>query len=139
MVKPNSIFLSVAVIFLFLAGCDKAPQETTQPPESVPVKFKHGSSEQLKKEEVESLLNELKHKNPFSPQHFNETKIEGKKEIELEGIMWDNQKPFAVIDGAVVAEGDYIDGKKVINIQNESVILDNRGRQETLKIKLRWE
>lgn len=139
MINRNSIVLSATVVFLFLAGCDKAPGQTAQPPKSAPVKLKRDSSVQLKKEEMESLLNELKRKNPFSPQHFNETKIEGKKEIELEGIMWDNQKPFAVIDGAVLAEGDSLDGKKVIKIRNESVILDNQGRQEILKIKLKWE
>ena len=125
---------------MFLAGCDQAPrQPDRQPQEHAPLKISSRQSKQLKKEDMESLLNELKLKNPFSPKHFIEPVTEAKKEIELEGIMWDNQKPFAVIDGAVMAEGDFIDGKKIIKIDNESVTLDNRGKKEILKIKLKWQ
>ena len=139
MIRDKSIALLTAVVFLLLAGCDKAPRQTAHPPESAPVKINSEPPKHLKEEEMESLLNDLKLKNPFSPKHFKEQMIETKKEIELEGIMWDNQKPFAVIDGSVVAEGDFIDGKKVIRIHNESVILDNQGRKEILRIKLKWE
>ena len=139
MIRYKSITLFTAAIFLFLAGCDKAPRRTAKPADSAPLKINTETPSHLEKEKMESLINELKLKNPFSPKHFNEPAIETEKEIELEGIMWDKEKPFAVIDGAVVAEGEFIDGKKVIRINNESVILDNQGRQETLKIKLKWE
>jgi type II secretory pathway component PulC len=139
MAKYNPKLLLAAAIFLFLTGCDKPPEQTARPPQSPLVKIGDDSPKQLKKQEMESLLNELKLKNPFTPKHFKKQVIRPKKEIELEGIMWDNQKPFAVIDGGVVAEGDFINGKKVIKIHNESVILDNQGREEILKIKLKWE
>lgn len=139
MIRYKSITSLTAIIFLFLAGCDKAPGQTVHPPESAAAKINREPPKDLEKKEMQSLLNELELKNPFNPKHLADPIIETKKEIELEGIMWDNEKPFAVIDGAVVAEGEFIEGKKVIRINNESVILDNQGREEILKIKLRWE
>jgi type II secretory pathway component PulC len=138
MVRYKSISLLGGVIFLFLAGCNKAPTQTA-PQTATSVKINTEQPKHLEKKEMESLLNELKLKNPFSPKHFNEPIIETKKEIELEGIMWDKEKPFAVIDGTVVVEGDFIDNKKVIRINNESVILDNQGKEEILKINLKWQ
>lgn len=139
MTRYKLIALLGAILSLFLAGCNQAPTQKARPREPSPLKINTEQSKHLKKEEIESLINELKLKNPFSPKHFNEPTTETKKEIELEGIMWDNQKPFAVIDGSVVAEGDFIDGKRVIKIDNESVVLDNQGKKEILKIKLKWQ
>ncbi len=133
------IELLVAMLSLFLAGCNQAPAQTARAPEPAPKKIYTEQPKHLKKEEMESLINELRLKNPFSPKHFNEPIIETRKEIELEGIMWDNQKPFAVIDGAVMTEGDFVDGKKIIKIDNESVTLDNQGKKEILKIKLKLQ
>ena len=139
MIRYKSIALFTAAIFLFLAGCEKAARRTVQPSDSAPLKINTEAPKHLEKGKMESLINDLKLKNPFSPKHFAEPIIETEKEIELEGIMWDNEKPFAVIDGTVVAEGEFIDGKKVMRINNESVILDNQGREEILKIKLKWQ
>ena len=139
MTRYKLIALLGAILSLFLAGCNQAPAQKARPREPSPLKIDTEQSKHLKKEEIESLINELKLTNPFSPKHFNEPATETKKEIELEGIMWDNQKPFAVIDGSVVAEGDFIDGKRVIKIDNESVVLDNQGKKEILKIKLKWQ
>ena len=139
MIRYKSIPLLAAAFFLFLAACDKAPGPKAHPPKTAALKLNSESPKHLEKKEMESLLNELELKNPFSPKHFTDPIIETKKEIELEGIMWDKEKPFAVIDGVVVAEGEFIEGKKVIRINNESVTLDNQGREETLRIKLKWE
>jgi type II secretory pathway component PulC len=139
MMRYKLTALLTAVFFLFLAACDKPPRKTVHPPNEEALKINSESPRHLEKEEMQSLLNQLELKNPFSPRHFADQIIETKKEIELEGIMWDNEKPFAVIDGAVVAEGEFIDGKRVVRINNESVILDNQGREEILRIKLKWE
>ena len=138
--RYKSRVLLSAAFLLFLAACDNPPRQTAPPLPDATAKLNSESpKEPLGKEEMDSLLNQLELKNPFSSKHFADQIIETKKEIQLEGIMWDNEKPYAVIDGAVVAEGELIDGKKVLRINNESVTLDNQGREEILRIKLKWE
>lgn len=138
--KRYKLIALLGVTFsLFLVGCNQKPKHhTRQQQESAPLKINSEQPKHLTKEGMESLLNELKLKNPFSLKHFNEPLTEAKQEIKLEGIMWDNQKPFAVIDGTVMSVGDFIDGKKIIKIDNESVTLDNQGQKEILKIKAKW-
>jgi type II secretory pathway component PulC len=106
-------------------------------PQTQSLKMESEESVKTKKQELDSLLGELKLKNPFSSKRFRAS-TDSKEELELQGIMRDGQKPFAVIDGMVVKEGDFIEGKKVIKIGDESVILDNHGQEEILKIKLKW-
>jgi type II secretory pathway component PulC len=140
MIRYKSTAVLTAAIFLFLAACDKPPrQRASSPKAAAPTIASATPRRQLEKEQMEPLLNELKLKNPFTPVHFVDATPKSVKEIELEGIMWDKERPYAVIDGTVVAEGEFIDGKRVIRINNETVILDNQGREETLRIKLKWE
>lgn len=65
-------------------------------------------------------------KDPFSqmPTDGGEEKKE-QGNFKLEGILWDDVRPTAIINGDVVAVGDSILGTKVIRIEKDSVILNN--------------
>jgi len=86
-----------------------------------------------KPREIESLLQGVGREDPFSP---------AKKQINLApeqlnlvGILWDADKPLAVINDTVVAQGDMIRDKKVVKIEKEAVILEENGKE--IKLRLR--
>lgn len=57
-------------------------------------------------------------RNPFAPG--------GAKDISgmiLKGIIWDEKAPVAIINEKIVRKGDEIEGKKVIEIEKDKVIL----------------
>jgi hypothetical protein len=56
--------------------------------------------------------------------------------LVLHGILFDEERPSAIINGMVVCVGDKISGCTVIQIERSSVTLD--GGAEQYKLKL-WE
>ncbi len=53
--------------------------------------------------------------------------------LQLEGISVADGKPFAIINGARVIEGDSVGGARVVRITQDSVVLDFGGRSITLR------
>ena len=53
--------------------------------------------------------------------------------LRLEGISAADGKPFAVINGARVIEGDSVGGARVVRITHDSVVIDFGGRSITLR------
>lgn len=121
------------ITVLFMMGCKKteAPKISQGPSQT------RISQEQPEAQEIESLLKELKKTNPFRPDHASGlVPIETEGGTYLKGIIWDAQKPFALIGDKVVSEGDLIDNKKVIKINKDSVVLNNNGQEEVLKLEV---
>lgn len=131
----KSILLYAIAAILFLAGCNKpaAPEVSRA---SAHKKIDTGQTEQLEKQEIEPLLKELRRKNPFSLDHSGGLSMATTGGTDLKGIIWDIKRPFALVGNKVVAEGDTADGKKVIKINKDSVVLDNQGKEEILKLEL---
>lgn len=62
--------------------------------------------------------------------------VAGKKEnLRLESVFIGASRKVAVINGSVVAEGDSVDGIKVLKIKKNSVDVSRGGVNSTLKIK----
>tara|TARA_B100000315_G_C14444369_1_gene526128 strand:+ start:302 stop:985 length:684 start_codon:yes stop_codon:yes gene_type:complete len=55
--------------------------------------------------------------------------------FQLTGIIYNPNKPKAIINDTIKGVGDSIDGAKVIKITEEKVVLDDRGREVILDIK----
>lgn len=129
MLKKNLIFI-LGMVLLFSFGCQKPPlpKFSKLPPQEK-------KEEKPEDTEMDYLLKELKQKNPFRPDHAVGLAIEPEGNGGLKGIIWDSQRPYAIIGDKVVIEGDYLDNKKVLKINKNSVVLDNNGRQEVLKIE----
>jgi hypothetical protein len=53
----------------------------------------------------------------------------------LTGIIWDQKKPLAVINGKMLGVGDIINGAKVRKIHKESVLLQKYGTNYTLEFE----
>ncbi len=61
-------------------------------------------------------------KSPFVPE---ETSVEIKAKLILNGIMWDEKKPLAIIDNEVLGIGGKIDEYTVKDIKKDSVTLND--------------
>lgn len=70
---------------------------------------------------------------------FNLVKTKAKanmRDVVLNGVIWDQENPYAIINGEVVVSGDYIEGNLVVYIGKRGVILDSGSEQFELKV---WE
>ena len=65
-------------------------------------------------------------RDPFIWPKEAETPISG---LQLSGIVWDEQAPYAIINGAVLHTGDKVDGKTLKRIEQNKVILTD-GRND---------
>jgi type II secretory pathway component PulC len=77
-------------------------------------------------------------KDPFS---LERRKVIGGKtsylfgELTLKGILWDSQRPLAIIDEEVVREGSIIKGMKIKKIEPDHVVLEVEGEERLLFIE----
>lgn len=132
--KPFRLVFILGIIFLsVITGCNKRETSRVSRPRIPP----KPTAEELENKENDYLLQELKQKNPFRADHaVGNIAVEGGSENILKGIIWDSQKPYAIIGDSVIMEGDYIDNKKVIKIDKDAVILDNNGKEEILRLEV---
>lgn len=59
-------------------------------------------------------------------------------ELSLDGIVWDEESPYAIINDEIVKVGDEIAGNKVIDIKVDSVTLSDGSREYELKLFKLW-
>lgn len=55
--------------------------------------------------------------------------------FDLSGILYDQQKPLAIINERIVGEGSLINGAKLLRISPNSVKLSLKGKQFSLRVK----
>lgn len=53
--------------------------------------------------------------------------------LSLEGIIWGRGKNVAILSGVVVAEGDVIQGVKIIRIEPDRVVIFKNGTESEIK------
>jgi hypothetical protein len=56
-------------------------------------------------------------------------------ELSLSGIMWDEKRPLAIINGRVVGPGDRINMVHVEQITKETVLLEHEGKNHLLEFQ----
>jgi len=52
----------------------------------------------------------------------------------LNGIVWDKNAPYAIINSEVVKTGDNLNGVKIIEITENTVILEQNGERQSLEL-----
>jgi hypothetical protein len=62
-----------------------------------------------------------------------DSQLEQDIQINLNGIIWDNDNPLAVLNNRIVAEGDMIDDLLVVDIYPEEILLQQKNILHTLK------
>ncbi len=113
-----------------------------------PVQFKEAAvivekTESLKKKkikkekpmEIHILLQEVGREDPFLPVS-EKYMSEGRTGVPLKltGIVRSGEKQLAIINDALVGEGDKIGGKTVIKIGKEKVVMREDGREYELRL-----
>lgn len=81
-------------------------------------------------------------KDPFAPPVLAGTDRSGAEMlagIDLEGIIWDENKPVAIINDKVVNVGDEISGAKVIKITQNEVTFYINGQYVHIKLQSKTE
>ncbi|MFH0877009.1 MAG: hypothetical protein V1863_02120 [Candidatus Omnitrophota bacterium] len=125
--------LGVALIFCAASGCGRSekPVRVSKAKPRAP-KADSAAASVLAQQDVASLLKAVSEKNPFRQDRAVNLVVKGSTDRSLKGIVWDSEKPYAIIGERVVRIGDYIGEKKVVDIQQGSVTLESAGQQEIL-------
>lgn len=53
--------------------------------------------------------------------------------LKLSGIVYDENSPYAIVNGAILREGEVIDGAKLVEIKKERVKFEFNGREFEIK------
>jgi hypothetical protein len=153
--KNESIVLIVVIIVLLLAGNHfvqvwiEAQKNQTNviapiiPPDKLvlpkPILKKTKGD---KKEVLDIAPKKPAIRDPFlsskDPEKF-EKEVQKKPQIDLNlsGILWDDQIPTAIINSKVVKIGDLVFGKTVVDIEKDQVVLMEEGQMFVLKLRKR--
>jgi len=120
-----TILSAVLLIFIVTAGISSRhnaairAHKANQPQGDITQKNKDLYTS-LKKESMEISV----FKDPFSREAPPEEKV-SPFGLNLSGISWDEAKPTAIINGAIVRIGSRISGYTVVGIKKDRVILNN--------------
>jgi len=76
-------------------------------------------------------------RNPFlTPEERFELQKKELKHLRLSAIFVSDKFSYAIVDGRIIKENDIIEGKKVIRIEREGIILrDSQGREYVIRLK----
>jgi len=127
--KVIRLTLAIACL-LVLSGCKNS--NLSRPIRGMKAKQLKEIQKSADKETPEFLLKELRRNNPFrADQAIGIPMARDASGRGLRGIIWDVKKPYALIGDTAITEGDAIDGKKVMKINRDSVILKD-GQEEVI-------
>lgn len=74
-------------------------------------------------------------RDPFSGKiYVTASRAQGLGDLKVEGIIWDKNNPMAMVNGHVLKKGDNFKGNVVVDIKENSVILNDGNRDLELKI-----
>ena len=71
-------------------------------------------------------------RDPFSLEAYSDNATQG---LTLNGIVWDANNPYAIINNNIVKLGDRVNDMTVIQINEKDVIVDQDGQQFTLDLQ----
>ncbi len=70
-------------------------------------------------------------RDPFSVGNFA---VETKRDLVLTGIIWDESKPYCLINGKIYKAGDEVSGVKIFQIKKDSVIIRSGDVTKVIKV-----
>lgn len=138
MEKKDKIQLGITgvLVIILLFFLMRAPGKGKRP---APVKAKELATDQNVKEpglytRLEQEIKKMDFKrDPFSKQSFSDP--EESQGLYLSGILWDEGNPTAIINDEIVAVGGKINGKKIVAIRKNKVILEADGQTTELSLE----
>lgn len=90
----------------------------------------------------EFIYNSHGRKDPFAPPVINTRGKAGTEVlsgIRLEGIIWEQDNPLAIINSKVVTVGAKVGGALVVEIKKDEVVFEINGQQFPMKLHTRTE
>ncbi len=86
-----------------------------------------------KSPEVQAMFKEAGRNDPFlKPDERDEPGVFVRVSLKLSGIVSDGERPFAVINDEIVGEGEMIGDKRILEIKDQSVVIQEGDRQYEL-------
>ncbi len=91
-------------------------------------------SEKNPMEEIEGIAD----KKPWGRNPFTfgaiASRAPGADSLELNGIVWDEYNPYAIVNNEVLKTGDVINGMTVLDIREKEIILDSGNEEYRLRL-----
>ena len=119
--------------FIKPKGRPSPPQESLKPMTVDELEFIFTEKEEINREKEEA-----KHltwdRDPFGLEVPVEEEEEERFEFTLNGIIWDKDSPYAIINEEVVGSGGKVGSYTVVEIKEDSVLLDDGTERITLRI-----
>jgi len=138
--KRIELIIAVALIFVFLGLSVTTYSKYLRPVlQGMPLSQKPETGEAKLAEAKTPKAQAAQKKLTWGRDPFKLVKTKAKayiRDLILNVIIWDQDNPYAIINGEVVVSGDNIQGNLVVYIGKRSVILDNGSEQFELKV---WE
>lgn len=72
-------------------------------------------------------------RDPFSGRMYSSEKKASA--LRLIGIIWDEKEPLAMINERILKVGDMIQGKQIIRINSDSIVVDDGSKEIELKLQ----
>lgn len=147
--KPTKIKLALLVLAslvlaaILLSGRKGAhkPERVKTPVAAVKIatgktkKFKPRKTREKDPAKMKELLRGVGRGDPFlRPDERSISEGLSRSELKLSGIVKDGNRPLAIINGVFVGEGETIGGKKVVKIEEKSVLVSEDGREYTIRM-----
>lgn len=106
-----------------------------RPPEIFVADYKPVVSEPVVPVVIEEAMPEVElSEEVFAAREVDIEPAEAKVGFDLTGILYDQQKPFAIVNTHVVEEGNFIDQAQILEIQADYVRISHQGEEIILKI-----
>lgn len=133
----------ILVWVLVLQPPKKSDKETVALEEENGLEFKMILDMAEKHFRDKAAVQEFSYEEDNDPFSLEKRKVAGKKrvtsylfgELILKGIVWDSQRPLAIINEEVVGEGSIIKGMQIKRIEPDHVVLEVDGEEKILFIK----
>lgn len=74
-------------------------------------------------------------RDPFLPWDFMGSLDAALFDIKLEGIMWDENNPNAVINGGIYEKGDNIGNMTILKIDKQSIVVSDGNKEYTIRLR----
>lgn len=117
----------IVIMLCLTAGCARKEGGQTQPAQNRS-QLPAGQEPQNTgdKPPAEEALSPLKYgrEDPFSPV-FDKIDRSKQKTLMVEGIVWDKQRAMVIINNQIIGVGDQVEGNTVVEIKDNSVILND--------------
>ena len=97
-------------------------------------KLKGERSRKEKPAEIQALLKEVGREDPFLQPSEKKISRPARAKLVLSGIVSNGERSLAIINDMLVGEGDMIEDKKVIKIDDRGVVIKNGEKEYRLRL-----